>query len=121
MYFINILTVGKAAIYIFWPPPPFIFFGINLTDDSQEYHHGRKTLQSYPTYNMVMYPLPGTVFIIMYSHYYSLSVFVTNCYYFVHSSEINILSYPILFIINKYYTFEDLYWLNYRISQQILI
>ena len=49
MYFINILTVGKAAIYIFWPPPPFIFFGINLTDDSQEYHHGRKTLQSYPT------------------------------------------------------------------------
>ena len=23
MYFINILTVGKAAIYIFWPPPLF--------------------------------------------------------------------------------------------------
>ena len=38
----------------------------------------------------------GTVFIIIYSNYYSLSVFVTNCYYFVHSSEINILSYPIL-------------------------
>ena len=31
--------------------------------------------------------------------FYSLSVFVTNCYYCVHSSEINILSYP----IPKYY------------------
>ena len=65
MYFYNILTVDKAAIYIFWtppPPPPIIFLCINLTDDSQEYHHGCKTLQSYPTYNMVMYPLPGTVY-----------------------------------------------------------
>ena len=56
MYFINILTVDKAAIYIFGTPPPIIFLalGINLTDDSQECHHGCKTLQSYPTYNMVM-------------------------------------------------------------------
>ena len=65
MYFINILTVGKAAIYIFWTPPPIIFLGINLTDDSQEYHHGRKTLQSYPTYNMVMYPPPWNCLLVI--------------------------------------------------------
>ena len=51
MYFINILTVGKAAIYIFWNPPPIIFFGINLTDDRQSrISPCRKTLQSYPSY-----------------------------------------------------------------------
>ena len=42
----------------FGPPPPIIFLCTNLTDDSQEYHHGRKTFQSYPTYNMVLYLPP---------------------------------------------------------------